>query len=78
MTKLRDGGSGFDSRQGQGLLLFATASRPVLGTTQSPIQWVPGLKRPGREADHSSPCSAKVKNTWSYVSTPHTSSWRGV
>jgi hypothetical protein len=26
-----------------------------------------GIKRPGREAD---PSSAKVKNVWSYISTP--------
>jgi hypothetical protein len=36
------------------------------GTTQPPIQWVPGAlslgeKRPGREADHSPPSSAEVK-----------------
>jgi hypothetical protein len=30
----------------------------------------PGLKRPGREADHSPPSSAEVKNAWSYTSTP--------
>jgi hypothetical protein len=30
----------------------------------------PGVKRPGREADHSPPSSAEVKNTWSYTSTP--------
>jgi hypothetical protein len=30
----------------------------------------PGVKRPGREADHSPPCSAEVKNAWSYTSTP--------
>jgi hypothetical protein len=47
---------------------FATASRPALMPTQSPIQWVPGafspeVKRPGREADHSLPSSAEVKNT---------------
>jgi hypothetical protein len=30
-----------------------------------------GLKRPGREADHSNPSSAKVKNVWHYTSTPH-------
>jgi hypothetical protein len=30
----------------------------------------PGLKRPGREADHSPPSSAKVKNAWSYTSIP--------
>jgi hypothetical protein len=29
-----------------------------------------GLKRPGREADHSPPSSAEVKNAWSYTSTP--------
>jgi hypothetical protein len=41
-------------------------SRPVQGPTQPPIQWVPralslGLKRPEREADHSPPSSAEVK-----------------
>jgi hypothetical protein len=30
----------------------------------------PGVKRSGREADHSSPSSANVKNAWSYISTP--------
>jgi hypothetical protein len=55
--------------------LFVTASRPVLGSTHPPILWVPGaltsgVKRPGREADHSPPSSAKVKNAWSYTSTP--------
>jgi len=28
------------------------------------------VKRPGREADHSSPSNAEVKNAWSYTSTP--------
>jgi hypothetical protein len=56
-------------------LLFTTVSGTVLGPTQPPIQWVPGalslrLKRPGREADHSPPSSAEVKNVWSYTSTP--------
>jgi len=42
--------------------------------TQPPIQWVhgdlsPGLKRPGREADHSPPSIAEVENAWSYTST---------
>jgi hypothetical protein len=46
-----------------------------MGPTQSPIQWVPGalslgVKRPGREADHSPPSSAEVKIAWSYTSTP--------
>jgi hypothetical protein len=29
-----------------------------------------GVKRPGREAGHSPPSSAEVKNAWSYLSTP--------
>jgi len=28
----------------------------LCGPTQPPIQWVPGIKRPGREANHSSTC----------------------
>jgi hypothetical protein len=30
----------------------------------------PGVKRPGREADHSPPTSAEVNKTWIYTSTP--------
>jgi hypothetical protein len=30
----------------------------------------PGVKRPGREADHSRPTSAEVKKTFIYTSTP--------
>jgi len=49
-----------------GIFLFTTASRTALRLTQPPIQWVPGvlylgLRRPGREADISSPSSAKVE-----------------
>jgi hypothetical protein len=56
----------FDSRRGLGIFLFTTASRTALGPTQPPIQWVPGalslgIKRPGREADHSPPYIAEVK-----------------
>jgi hypothetical protein len=65
----------FEYRQRLGTSLFTTASRPALGPTQLPIQWVPGVlslgvKRPRREADHSLPSSAEVKNAWSYTSTP--------
>jgi hypothetical protein len=47
----------------------------ALVSTQPPIQWVPGaisvgVQRPGREADHSPPSNAEVKNAWSYTSTP--------
>jgi len=37
----------------------------------------PGVKRPVREADHSSPSNTEVKTAWRYTSTSDTSSWRG-
>jgi hypothetical protein len=48
--------------------------------TQPPIQWVPGalspgVKRQGREADHSLPSSAEVKNGGAISPLLHTSSW---
>jgi hypothetical protein len=48
---------------------------PALGPTQTSIQLVPevpslGAKHPGCEGEHSPPTSAKVKNTWSYTTTP--------
>jgi hypothetical protein len=69
------GRPGFDSRQRQQIAHFSTSSRPALGSTQPPIQWVPGdispdLKRLERDADHSPPSSAEVKKTWIYTSTP--------
>jgi hypothetical protein len=47
------------------------ASRPALGPTQNPIQCVPGVKQPGREADHSSPSRAKVKTDGVIPPFPH-------
>jgi hypothetical protein len=66
---------GFESRRGLGIFLFTAVSRPALGPTQPLIQWLPGylslgVKRPGREADHSHPCSAEVKNPWRNTSIP--------
>jgi hypothetical protein len=54
---LRAGRPGFDSRQGQEIVLCSTASRPALWPTQPPIQLAPGalylaLKWRGREAYH--------------------------
>jgi hypothetical protein len=54
---------------------FSMSSRPALGSTQPPIQWVPRalspeIKRPGREADYSATANAEVKKTWIYTSTP--------
>jgi hypothetical protein len=71
---LRAGQPGFESRQGKDFL-FSITSTPAVGPTQPPIQWVPGVlslgvKRSGREADHSPPASAEVKKMWIYTSTP--------
>jgi hypothetical protein len=65
----RDGSVGIATGYGldvEILLLFAV-SRPVLGPTQSPIQWIPEafsqvVKRPRREVDHSPPTSADGRN----------------
>jgi hypothetical protein len=52
--------------------LFSTESRPALGPTQPPIQWVPSalpsvVKRLGRKSDHSSPTSAEGDITYEYT-----------
>jgi hypothetical protein len=59
---------------------FSRASRPDLGPIQPPIQWVLGLfpsgvKWPRREADHSPPSAADVKNGGAITSRPHKFSW---
>jgi hypothetical protein len=66
---------GFESRQGLGIFLFTTASRPAVVSTQPPIQRLSGalsvgVKRLGRDTDRSPPSNAEVKNAWSYISTP--------
>jgi hypothetical protein len=60
---------GFDPQQRQRIFLVASASRPALGPSQPPIQWVPGgsfpprvKSRPGSDVDHSPPSSAEIKN----------------
>jgi hypothetical protein len=56
--------------------IFFILSRPALGSTQPPIEWVPGalspgLKRQGRETDHSPPANAEVKkNVELYIHSP--------
>jgi hypothetical protein len=65
-------GSGLDDSPGRiKNFLFSNLSRPALGT---PIERVPGalslgVKRTGREADHSPPNSAEVTKIWIYTST---------
>jgi len=50
-------------------------SRPMLGPTQSSMEWLPGvlspgIKHPRCETEHSPPTSAEVKSAWSYNSIP--------
>jgi hypothetical protein len=57
---------GFDLRWDLGIFLFTTASIMAVDPIQLPIQSVPGdlslgVKRSGRETDHSPPSSAEVK-----------------
>jgi hypothetical protein len=64
------------------MFLFSTASRPALGPTQPPTQWVPealspGVKRLGLEADHSPSSNVEVKNGGAIPPLPHMSLWHG-
>jgi hypothetical protein len=61
---MRDRGIGI--RVSVGSRIFSASSRPALGSTQPPLQWVPGalfqeVKKPGREAAHTPTASAEVK-----------------
>jgi hypothetical protein len=69
----------FDSRNGQEIFVFAV-SRLALALAQSPIKWVlgalsPGVKRQGRDNDHSPPSSAEGKNGGAITPLPSTASW---
>jgi hypothetical protein len=54
--------------RGERIFPLASVSRPALGPTQHPVQWVPGVLSPGvkarpeRHADHSPQSSAEVEN----------------
>jgi hypothetical protein len=69
--------TGRGSISGRGkTFLFSTASRPTLGPTQLPVQWVlgalsPGVKSQGRVANRSPPSSAKVKKGGAIPPFPH-------
>jgi hypothetical protein len=59
-------GTWFDYHQGCEVCLTSEAPRPALGP---PSLLFNGVKRPGREADHSRVTYAGVKNEWSFTST---------
>jgi hypothetical protein len=72
---LDDQDSGFRFPAGDGNFYLHHCIQNSSGPTQPPSQWVSGalplgVKRPGREANHSPPSSAELKNAWSYTSTP--------
>jgi hypothetical protein len=66
-----------DSSLGRGWEFFSSPPRPdrlwgppslLYNGYQGLFHWE--VMRLGCEADHSPPCSAEVKNAWSYISTP--------
>jgi hypothetical protein len=73
----------FDPWRELGIFLFTTVSRMALGPAnvlsnghQGLCLW--GIKRPGREADHSPPSTAEVKKRVQlYLHSPNTPSQRG-
>jgi hypothetical protein len=57
--------------QGQEIALVSKVSRQGLGPSQRVQEATSeGINRPGREANHSPPSSAEVKNARNYTSTP--------
>jgi hypothetical protein len=46
-TDWTTGPSRFDPRQGQRIFPLSSVSRPALGPTQPPVQWVPGVLSTG-------------------------------
>jgi hypothetical protein len=52
--------------------LFSKTSIPAVESSQRHIQWLPGffpgVKRQGREVQHSPASSTDVENEWSYTS----------
>jgi hypothetical protein len=65
-------GRGFGVRVQIGARLLSPPRRQdrFWGPTNPLIQWLPDVKRPDREDDHSPPSNTEVKNTWIYTSTP--------
>jgi hypothetical protein len=62
---------------GKDIFFYSIAFRLGLWPTQPPMQWVSRLKRPGREADHSPPSNAEVKNSGTIPPLPPYILWRG-
>jgi len=74
VTRLGAGRPGFDSRQRQEFFFLRHRVQTCSGA--HPVSYPmgtgdlsPWVERPGREANHSPPHSAEIKNAWSYTST---------
>jgi hypothetical protein len=65
-TGWKTGRSKFDPRREQSIFPVASVSRPALGSTQPPVQWVSGVLSPGlksgRGVTHSLLSSPEVEN----------------
>jgi hypothetical protein len=75
---LRNGRPGFDSRQGQDFSLLHnvqtdSGAHPAFSPMGTGGDF-PGAKWPGREADHSPPSNAEIKNDGVIPPLPHMSS----
>jgi hypothetical protein len=65
---------GFDSQEEQDFSLLRSIQ--IASEAQpAPIQWVPGVKRPGLEAEHLPLSSSEVKSGGAILPLPHMSSW---
>jgi hypothetical protein len=77
---LDDRGVGVPSPGGGKNFHFSMSFRPFSGAHPASYPMgtggsFPGVKRQGREADHSPPARAEVKKTWVYNPLPHKPSW---
>jgi hypothetical protein len=64
--RLIPGGEG-----GQEIFLYSAVSRPDLGLTRLPLQWVPGDPSLGNVANRSPPLSGEVKNGEAILTLSH-------
>jgi hypothetical protein len=59
---------GSDFQHAQEIFIFSKISKLASGPTWPCMHWVPGLKQPDCEVDHSPLSSTKVEIKWSYTS----------
>jgi hypothetical protein len=71
-------GCGLDGRgsiAGRGKIFLFSSPDRLWGPTRHSTQWVPRIKRPGRDANHSPPSSAEDKNCGAIPPLPDIFSW---